>query len=249
MTKRDVVGRYRGSIFGLAWAFFNPLVLISIYTFVFGVIFKSSWRGGSEESLGSFSITLFAGLIVFNLFADAVNSAPMLIVSNVNYVKKVIFPLEILSVVNVISCIFHLTISLIVLLFAEVLLLEHIPWTIVLFPLVCFPLVFMTIGISWILSSLGVFIRDVSQFTLLATTVLMFASPLFYNPEKVPHKLKFIIALNPLAIAIDAMRKVAIWGDLPDIFSLICLFFFSIIVFILGFWWFQKMRTGFADVL
>ena len=174
MVRREVVGRYRGSVMGLAWSFFNPLLMLIIYTFVFSVVFKARWVVGGDESKADFAILLFVGMIVHGLFAECVNRAPGLILSNVNYVKKVIFPLEILPWVAFGSALFHTAISIIVLLVAQLVLYQQIPWTVVFFPFVLVPLVFATMGFAWFLAALGVYVRDIGQITSFFTTALFF---------------------------------------------------------------------------
>ncbi|MGD9949950.1 MAG: ABC transporter permease, partial [Desulfobulbus sp.] len=171
MSKRDAFGRYRGSLIGLAWSFFNPLLMLIVYTFVFSVVFKSRWGVDPNESRTDFALILFVGLTIHTLFADCINRAPLLITSNVNYVKKVIFPLEILPWVTLGSSIFQALINLLVLLIAQLFLNHYFPWTIIFFPIVLIPLVFVTMGFSWFLSSIGVYLRDVSQVTGIFTTV------------------------------------------------------------------------------
>ena len=146
MTKREVIGRYRGSVLGLLWSFFNPILMLTIYTFVFSVVFKARWGSGGESRF-EFALILFAGLIVFNLFAECVNRAPSLIVGNVNYVKKVVFPLEILPLVTMGAALFHCAISLGVLIVFYGLLSGSLPWTIVFAPVVVTPLLLVTLGL------------------------------------------------------------------------------------------------------
>jgi lipopolysaccharide transport system permease protein len=183
MTKREVVGRYKGSAMGLAWSFFNPVFMLVVYTFVFSVIFRSRWGGsGGDGSTTQFAVLLFVGMIVLSLFSDVLNRAPSLILCNVNYVKKVVFPLEILPVIAVGAALFHSFISLGVLLAAFTLFNGCLHWTLIFAPLVILPLVILTTGISWMLASLGVFLRDVGQTIIIFTTVLMFLSP-FFTPS------------------------------------------------------------------
>jgi lipopolysaccharide transport system permease protein len=180
MTHREVVGRYRGSVLGLAWSFFNPVLMLIVYTFVFSVVFKARWNVSGGESKTDFAIILFTGMIVFNLFAEIVNRAPGLIIYNVNYVKKVVFPLEILSWVALGSVLFHSLVSLSVLLLAQFILNQSLPWTVMLFPLVLFPLILSSLGAAWFLAAIGVYVRDVGQITGVITTILMFLSAVFY---------------------------------------------------------------------
>jgi len=248
LTKREVMGRYRGSVMGLMWSFFNPLLMLTIYTFVFSIVFNARWGAGGESKF-EFALILFAGLIVFNLFSECVNRAPSLIISNVNYVKKVVFPLEILPLVTMGAALFHGVVSLGVLLVFYVLVSASLHWTVVFAPLVMLPLLLMTLGLSWFLASFGVFLRDVSQTIGVLTTVLMFLSPIFFPVSALPEKYRIIIYMNPMTFIIEQMRDVLIWGKLPSVQGWCATTFFGALVAWLGLAWFQKTRKGFADVL
>jgi lipopolysaccharide transport system permease protein len=250
MTKREVVGRYKGSAMGLAWSFFYPVFMLVVYTFVFSEIFKSRWGGiGGDQSKTQFSVLLFVGLIVLNLFSEVLNRAPGLILSNVNYVKKVVFPIEILPVIAMGATLFHSLVSLGVLLTAFVLFNGYLHWTLVFIPLVLLPLVIITLGLSWMLASLGVFLRDVGQTISIITTVLMFLSPVFYPVTAVPEKFRPFIMANPLTFIIEQAREVLIWGHLPNWMGLGGYTLVATVVAWAGYAWFQKTRKGFADVL
>ena len=247
MTKREVVGRYKGSAMGLAWSFFNPVFMLVVYTFVFSVIFKSRW--GGDESRTLFAVVLFVGMIVLGLFSEVLNRAPSLILNNVNYVKKVIFPLEILPVIAMGAALFHTFISLSVLLVAFVIFNGFLHWTIIFAPLIFFPLIVVTLGIAWMLAAIGVFLRDVSQTISMLTTVLMFLSPVFYPVSAVPEEFRPFIMSNPLTFIIEQAREVLIWGHLPNWLGLGLYTIAAIAVAWIGFILFQKTRKGFADVL
>lgn len=249
MTRREVVGRYRGSLMGLAWSFFNPLLMLVIYTFVFSVVFKARWGVGGEESRADFAIILFVGMIVHGLFAECINRAPGLILSNVNYVKKVVFPLEILPWVALGSALFNSLVSTVVLLLAQLIINQSLPWTSVFFPLVLLPLVFAGMGFAWFLAALGVFVRDIGQVTGIFTTVLMFMSPVFYPMSALPKEYQVWLQLNPLTLIIEESRKILILGSLPDWPSIGITLLAGLAIASAGFWWFQKTRKGFADVL
>jgi len=250
MTKRDVVGRYKGSAFGLAWSFFNPVFMLVVYTFVFSVIFKSRWGGAAgDDSKTQFAVLLFVGMIVMSLFSEVLNRAPGLILGNVNYVKKVVFPLEILPVIAIGAALFHSLISLGVLLAAFALFNGYLHWTIVFAPLVILPLVILVTGLSWMLASLGVFLRDVGQTIALLTTVLMFLSPVFYPVTAVPERFRPFIMANPPTFIIEQARAVLIWGQLPNWLGLGIYTLLSTAIAWAGYAWFQKTRKGFADVL
>lgn len=249
MTRREIAARYRGSIIGLAWSFINPLLMLTVYTFVFSVVFKARWGTGGNESRADFAIILFVGMIVFGLFAEMVNRAPAQIISNANYVKKVVFPLEILSLVSLGSVLFHSLVSLTVLLLAQFIINHAIPWTVVLFPLVLLPLIFTSLGAAWFLAALGVYVRDIGQITTVFTTVLMFLSAIFYPISALPVEYQSWMRLNPLVLIISESRKVLIFGNLPDWSWLVVAWLMGLAIAFTGFWWFQKTRKGFADVL
>jgi lipopolysaccharide transport system permease protein len=249
LVRREVAGRYRGSVMGMAWSFFNPVVMLLIYTAVFSVIFKARWGVGAEETKADFAIILFVGMIVHGVFAECINRAPNLILENVNYVKKVIFPLEILPWVALGSALFHAAVSVLVLLAAQLIVRQSLPWTAVLFPLVLLPLVLTTVGIAWFLTGLGVYIRDIGQLTVMFTTVLMFASPVFYPLASVPENVRGLMLLNPLTFIIEEGRNTLIFGVPPSPVGTLTALAAGLAIAFLGFAWFQGARRGFADVL
>ena len=249
MTKREVVGRYRGSVLGIAWSFFNPLLMLTIYTFVFSVVFKSRWGINTDETKTQFAIVLFVGMIVHGLFAEVINRAPALITSNVNFVKKVVFPLEILPSVAIGAALFHSLVSLGVLMVAFVLFNGYLNWTAIFIPFVLLPLIILTLGVAWMLASLGVFLRDLGQTTGIITMIMLFFSPIFYPVAALPVKLRPWIMANPLTFIIEQAREVLIWGHLPDWIGLSIYSLVALGVAWAGYAWFQKTRKGFADVL
>jgi len=245
---REVLGRYRGSVLGILWSFFNPLFMLSVYTFVFSSVFKARWNSGSDSKT-EFALVLFAGLIVFNLFAECLNRAPGLILSNVNYVKKVVFPLEILPCVALSSALFHGAISLLVWLAAYAVFVGVPHATALYLPLVILPFVLLIMGLTWALASLGVYLRDVSQFIGIVTTSMMFLSPIFYPASALPENYRFLLYLNPLTPVIEQTRDVLFWGTTPDFGMIGIYLLITTTISWLGFVWFQKTRKGFADVL
>lgn len=249
MTKREVVGRYRGSVMGMAWSFFNPILMLTVYTFVFSVVFKARWGLGTDETKTDFAILVFVGMILHGLFAECVNRAPGLILGNVNYVKKVVFPLEILPCIALGSALFHAGISFIVLVVAQLLLSGSLPWTLILFPMVLLPLILATLGVAWFLASLGVYVRDIGQITGVFTTVLMFLSPVFYPIANLPADYQVWLRLNPLTYIIEESRNVLVHGIFPDIVAWVTYTLVGLVMAWLGYWWFQKTRKGFADVI
>lgn len=249
MTKREVVGRYKGSFLGILWSFMNPLLMLIIYTFVFSVVFKSRWGINTDETKSQFAIVLFVGMIVHGLFAEVINRAPTLITSNVNFVKKVVFPLEILPSVTLTAALFHSLVSLVVLMAAFLLFNGYLNWTVILIPFVLFPLIILTLGFAWMLASMGVFLRDLGQTTGMITMAMLFFSPIFYPVTALPVELRPWLMINPLTFIIEQARAVLIWGDLPDWGGLGIYYLVSLGVAWVGYILFQKMRKGFADVL
>ncbi|MCK7576295.1 MAG: ABC transporter permease [Chromatiales bacterium] len=249
LTRRDVSGRYRGSLLGLAWSFIHPLLLLLVYSFVFSVVFKARWDGPAQDSHAAFSLILFTGLILHGLFAEVANRAPRLILENASYVKRVVFPLEILPWVTLGSALFHLSISLLILLAGQLLLTHSLPPTALLLPLILAPLLLITIGCAWFLAAIGVYLRDIGQAIGLLTTVMLFLSPTFYPLTALPEPGRTLLYLNPLTFIIEESRQVLLFGQLPDWGGLLIYVLISLFIAWGGFWWFQRTRRGFADVV
>lgn len=249
LVRREVMSRYRGSMIGILWSFLNPVLMLTIYTFVFSVVFKSRWGINGSDSNTDFALNLFVGLIVFSLFSETISKAPTLMLSNISYVKKVVFPLEILPIISLGAAFFHSLISFSVLLLVFAVANGFLNWTIIFLPLIFFPLVFVILGFSWILASMGVFVRDIGQTIGILITLLMFISPVFYPVSAVPIQFQFLIMLNPLSFIIDQARVVVIIGRVPDLVGLGLYMLISLFIMFIGFSWFQKTRKGFSDVL
>ncbi len=249
MTKREVVGRYKGSVIGLLWSFFNPIFMLLMYTFVFSVVFKARWGVSVGETKTQFAMLLFAGMIIHGLFAEVLNRAPSLVLSNVTFVKKIVFPLEILPVVSMGAALFHGLVSLGVLLTAFIIFNGYFYWTAIFVPLVLLPFVLLTLGLAWILASLSVFLRDVGQTIGLAMTGMLFFSPVFYPITALPEELRPWLMANPLTFIIEQARSILIFGQLPDWTGLVIYSLISLLSAWIGYAWFQKTRKGFANVL
>ncbi len=234
---------------GLAWSFFNPLLMLTVYTFVFSVVFKAKWGASLNGSRGEFAVILFAGMIIFNIFSECINRAPNLMIANTNYVKKVVFPLEIIPLIALGNALFHALISFSILLIAQLIIMGEIPWTILALPIVLIPFIAALMGVCWILAAAGVYMRDLSQLMGIATTVLMFTSPLFFPISALPEALQPYLSLNPLAYFIEETRAVIVFGELPSLKNFILASVLSLVVLECGFTFFQKTRKGFADVL
>lgn len=250
LSEREVIGRYRGSLLGWSWSFLNPLLMLAVYSFVFSEVFKSRWEQGSgNHGTLVFAINLFAGLIVFNLFAECANKAPGLILENKNYVTKVVFPLEILAGVTVAAASFHALTSVIILAAFQLLGQGSIPITTLWLPLVWLPLVLGCLGLTWCLSALGVFLRDISQVVGVIVSMLMFLSAVFYPASALPQAWRPVLNLNPIVPIIEETRRVCVNGEMPQALYLFLGIPLGLLVCELGYRAFQKSRRAFADVL
>jgi lipopolysaccharide transport system permease protein len=223
--------------------------MLGIYTVVFSGIFRSRWPGLANDTTTAFAVILFVGLIVHGLFAECVTRAPGLVLANPNYVKRVIFPLEILPFVSMGSALFHALVSTGVLVLAQVVVNGTLPWTVVLLPVIVGPLVCTTLGIAWFLAALGVFVRDTSQITALLVSITMFLAPVFYPVSQLPEQFRAWLYLNPLTYPIEDARGALIFGRVPSPVHWALALVAGLIVAQVGFWWFQRTRKGFADVL
>lgn len=248
MIRREVLERYKGSVFGLIWSFAHPLLMLTVYMFVFGIVFKMRW-GIEQDNNTQFAVVLFAGLIVHALFSECLVRAPSLILSNTHLVKKVVFPLETLIIVSTGTALFHMIVSTGILLLFVLVTNFAIHWTVVFLPVVLLPLLLMSMGVGWFVASLAVFLRDVAQIVGILSTVLLFLSAIFYPLSAVPDALRPYLYLSPLTLIVDQVRKVVIWGDVPDWDLLSVYFLISLIVMWCGYWWFQRTRNAFADVI
>jgi lipopolysaccharide transport system permease protein len=248
-TKRQILQKYRGSYLGIFWSLATPLAILLVYTFVFSVIFKARWDAAITDSHAEFALTLFAGLIAFNIFSESTLAASNLIVSQPNYVKKVIFPLEILPVSTVGAAIINSLFSVIILLSGTLSILGTIPWTFVFLPLMYLPLIFICLGLSWFFASLGVFIRDIGHLLGVVVQMLFFLTPIFYPISAIPERFRFYIYLNPLTFIVNHFRRVALFSQMPDWGEFILVTCGTLVVCILGYVWFMKSKKTFADVL
>ncbi len=250
MSMREIRGRYKGSTLGIAWSLLTPILMLIVYTFVFSEIFKAKWGDAdASQSKAQFAVILFTGVIVLNFFCEIISRAPTTIIENSNFVKKVIFPIEILPLVAIISALFNSTTNIIVLLAALLIFNGSIPWTALFIPLVILPLAVLALGLSWLLAALGVFIRDIGQAINILTALLMFLSPVFYPLSAVPEFFRNVLLLNPLTFIIEQSRAVLIWGNPPNWDGLFIYYTAALTVAFIGYAWFQKTRKGFADVL
>jgi len=249
LTWREVAGRYRGSFIGLGWSFIHPLIMLSVYTFVFSEVFKAKWGMEPDEGVTAFGLALFMGLITFNIFSEVISSAPSLILAHTSYVKKVVFPLEILVVVKLLSALINALFSLSVLIIGFLILNHFLHWTLVILPIIWLPMMMFTLGCGYFLASLGVFVRDLGTSVGIVTSMLFFLTPIFYPARAVPEAFRFICLINPMAVFIEDSRKAVLWGIFPDWQWFFLGLLLSLLIFILGFLWFMKTKKAFADVI
>ena len=249
LVRRNIEIRYKGTMMGLVWMMVTPLVMLAVYTFVFGVVFKAHWGTWFGDSKAAFALILFCGMTVFNIFGESVNGSVGIVTGNPNYVKKVVFPLELLPVSTVLSACFFGLVWLAILLLGTVVCFHKLCFAVVCLPLIFIPLVLFSCGFAWFMASLGVFFRDLSHVIGIFLQVLYFMTPIFYSVEMVPTAIRPIMLWNPLTVLVDATRQVLIFGQWPEAAALGLVTLLSLVVFQGGYFWFMKTKRGFADVL
>lgn len=249
LVRREVIGRYKGSILGFAWAFAMPLLMLGVYTFVFVGVFSMRWPGAEANGGLAYALRLFAGLIVFNFFAEVVSRSPTLILEQPNLVKRVLFPLELLAHVSLSAASVHLLISLGILLTAT-LFYEGLTIGLLFVPFVLLPLLPALLGISWLFSSVGVFVRDLGPIVGVAVNLLLFLSPVFYSAERLPEVARFWLNLNPMTVPIENLRQCLFGNPFAiDWFGWLVSLACALVLAVFGAWVFNRVRDGFADVL
>ena len=245
LIKRDVLLRYRGAMFGVLWIFLSPLIMLTIFAFIFGHIFQARWP--QQDAGAPFWLLLYSGLIAFNLFAETISRAPTSVRGYPSFVKKIIFPVNILPVVPLGAALVHAGFNFLILLVALG-LTGHLHAGIMLFPLLVTPLLLLALGLSWFLAAWGVFLKDMTQIVPVFVQMLLFLSPVFYPVSAVPKVLRPIYQYNPLGAVIESSRAVIAaqpveWGAWAIAFG------FCLIAAILGYAFFQHSRDEFADAL
>ena len=245
---REILGRYRGSVLGIVWSFVNPILMLIVYTFVFTTVFRMRW-GAGPESTSDFALMAFVGMTVHGVLAEALTKGPGLIVSNPSYVKKFVFPLESLAWTLVTGALFHAALSFAIVIGAVLLLHGTMHPTILLVPVVLLPLILISVGITWLLASLGVFIRDIGQITGVLSTILLFVSPVFFPVNAFPEQFRALLYFNPLTPTIEQAREVMLRGTFPDWRTWLLMLAIGLATAAAGLAWFQKSRKGFADVI
>jgi len=247
-AKREIEKRYKGTLLGIFWSFLTPLIMLGVYTIVFGFIFGGSY-GHSGETKTQFALGLFSGLLLWDLIGSSIIGSPGLIIANPNYVTKVIFPLEIIPLCNFIAGSFHMLIGFLPLLLFIMIAEGGIPWSAVQIIPIIIPVVFYCLGISWALSALGVFIRDIGSIIPPVITIFMFMSAIFFPLCAIPKDYRWIIELNPVAILISMARNALVFGQSVDPYALCIQLVASLIAATLGYALFMKCKPAFADVI
>lgn len=247
LVARDIQGKYRGTALGLSWVVIHPLLMLAVYAFVFGGIFNVRWRG--QGNIVDFVQMLYCGLVVYGVFSDTISRAPGAVLANPNYVKKIVFPLELLPLSHLATSTVHALISIGLLCLFLIVQKHHLAATALLIPVVLTPLLIFTAGVAWLLAAVGVFLRDINQVIGVAMSVLLFLSPIFYPVSSVPSMARPLIYLNPLTYPIEALRQVLILGTPPNWLHWVAYAGAATIVALAGMWLFQRFRPAFADVV
>lgn len=248
LARREIEMKFLGSTLGMLWVLLVPLLMLGVYTFVFGSVFKARWPGAIEGSMADFAVRMFAGLVVFAFFADVVGRSPRLVIDYPNFVKKVAFPVECLPWVAAAAASVTFVASLAILIVASA-WLNGMHWTVVLLPVYLLPLVLLTVGLSWALAALGVFFRDLAQIVAVVVSAMLFLTPIFYPVSAVPESFREAMLVNPLTFYAEAARNLVIDGRIPSPIEFARAVTIAIAVFLLGYAWFRKARTAFADVV
>lgn len=251
LARREVENRYKANALGIVWALVTPLLLLGVYTFVFAIVFPARWGDdGTTGGLGHFALNVFLGLLVFAVFREVVARSPGLIVGNRQYVKRVVFPLECLSIADLLVALFSFAIGSVVWLVGFIAITGGPPhWEAILVPVLMLPVAFTALGVSWFLSAIGVFLRDIQHAVELGVTVLMFLTPVFYPLDRVPAAYRVYLEWNPVAQVMEAGRAAAVHGSQPDWSRFAVALVASLLIATIGFGVFSKAKRAFADVL
>jgi len=249
-TLRAIEMKHRGSYLGVLWAVLNPLLMLTLYFFVFGVIFGGRFRVLPDETRMDFALGVFLGLIFFHVLAETISVAPTLIISNPNLVKKVVFPLEVLPLAQLGASWFNFLISLGLLLIGMTAFGRGVPLGGLLWlPVITLPHLLLTMGLGWFLAALGLFFRDVQQVIQFVAQIILYASAVFYSIHIIPPEYWAVLKWNPLLHTVDQARNALLWNLPVDLRHLGYTYAAGVAVFMLGGWFFKKMKPAFADVI
>ena len=252
LTVREIGAKYKGSFLGVLWSLITPLMLLAVYSFVFGQIFGARWGNESDtagSSMSQFAIILFVGLTTFQLFSEAVTRAPSLILGHKNFVKKVVFPVEILPIVLIGTALFQYGVSLAVILLAIGLSGGGLHLEVLWLPVILAPFLVLLAGLCWSLAALGVYLKDIAQVVGTVVSAMLFLSPVFYARDTLSEPGRSFFLLNPLTVPVEQSRNVLIWGQAPDPAALTAYSGVALLVALSGYFLFKKLRPGFADVI
>ena len=248
LTVRDIDARFRGTVLGKVWAVIAPLVMLAVYTFVFGVVLNSRWQDQTDDPL-MFPVIYFSGLILFNFFFDSIARAPTLMREHQAFIKKIYFPVEIFAYSVVGSAIFRFVIGLAILIIFYLPIAGFPPAASVIYPFIFFGLVLFTLGFTWILTAASVFLRDIAHVIGLVVLLAMFLSPLFYPLSAVPEVAQWVLMLNPLTYPLEASRNALFFGEWPDPAGMAIYIAAGWLWASFGYFAFMRVRPVFADVL
>lgn len=248
LTQQEIEAKYKGSVLGILWSIFVPLLMLVIYTFVFSEIFSAKWSVDTTNKF-EFAMILFCGLASFNMISEVMNRSTNLIIGNTNYVKKVIFPLELLPISVVFAAVFNCIISYLVLIVANAVLNSTISRTVLQSIPAIIPLIVLALGITYTLSALAVYLKDLASVIGIILMLLMYSSPVFFSLEAVPSKFQIICVMNPMTYIIENMRNVILYGENLNISFYIISLTVSMVTLLIGYIIFNRAKEGFADVL
>ncbi|HEY8410093.1 MAG TPA: ABC transporter permease [Pyrinomonadaceae bacterium] len=246
-ARRDLVGRYKGSALGIAWAVLTPVVMIAIFTFIFAGIFGA--RFGASDSHWDYALYLFCGLLPWSMFQESVQQSANTIVAHANLVKRVVFPLETLPAAQAFAALGNQLFATVALLIAIAVIRQNLQLTALWLPLLLIPQLLFALGAAWLIASLGVFLRDIAQGITLLLMAWMYLTPIIYPESIVPPRFRWFIGVNPFTPLVRSYRNIFLDGLAPDWRGLAYFTAVALVVFVFGYWWFARTRKNFADVI
>lgn len=249
LSARELTQRFQGSLLGVAWMVLVPLLTATIYTFVFSAVFQTRWLGTAQTGPFDFAILLLVGMSVHSVFAEAVGRAPTIIISHANYVTKVVFPIEILPVVAALTSVMNALVTMTIVVIGQLLLKGVFHWTVIFWPVVMAPYLIFVVALVIFFTACGVFLRDLSQIVALLVMATLFLTPIFYPLDAVPGNFRLLMRFNPLTSIVEQSRTVIVFGGMPDFVSLGIYTLCALGALAAAFWLFQRLRSGFADVI